>query len=682
MALVINTNVQSLNSQRQLNKSSMETSQAMERLSSGKQINSAKDDAAGLVISNRMTSQIRGLDRAVANANDGVSLIQTAEGAMEETTNILQRMRELSIQSANGIYNDGDRATLDAEVQQLVAELDRIAETTSFNGQNLLDGTLGKVDLQVGSEANQTISLTVEAMDAKTLGMGSTSVDLLGGQNSLVADNTALSNNDIMINGQSIMGIGETWTGGTDDMDELIEKINTNVNGISASTVATTTAETVGTGVLGEGDELTVTIGKLDGTTAAVTITDTESLQEVADKLNSEGGGLISASLNDNGKLVITSEEAESLTMTDVTAATGTLATATASIILKADNGDPVEVTRGASGTLGDLDSFGFRENDVAGEVEGSVVDGNAFALGDLSVNGVKVGASDSGGLQDKVNAINAVTDESGVTAAAFSSATIDFDGVDIATDIQAADEINLNGTALDFGAVTDVASIVAVFNADSDSTGVTASQLGTRVVLEGDVASLTFTNTDTGTDDLAAWETAGAELVSGSGDTVTALTATTVVAGGIRLESDNGNPISVEHAPNGTAAEKIAAEAKSGLVDSNALSGGSFGSSISTISIATQSGAQKAIDVIDNAINTVSSNRADLGAVNNRLDFTISNLSNISEKTSSARSSIVDADFAAETANLSRAQVLQQASQAMLAQANAAPQQVLSLLR
>lgn len=682
MALVINTNVQSLNSQRMLNKSSMETSQAMERLSSGKQINSAKDDAAGLVISNRMTSQIRGLDRAVANANDGVSLIQTAEGAMEESTNILQRMRELSIQSANGIYNDGDRATLDAEVQQLVSELDRIAETTSFNGQNLLDGTLGKVDLQVGSEANQTISLDVADLSAKTLGMGSTSVDLLGGQNSLVADTTALSNNDIMINGQSIMGIGETWTGGTDDMDELIEKINTNVNGISASSVATTTAETVGTGVLGEGDELTVTVGKLDGTTAAITITDTESLQEVADKLNSEGGGLISASLNDNGKLVITSEEAESLTMTDVAAATGTLATATASIILKADNDDPVEVTRGASGTLGDLDSFGFRENDVAGEVEGSVVDGNAFALGDLSVNGVKVGASDSGGLQDKVDAINAVTDESGVTAAAFSSATIDFDGVDIATDIQAADAINLNGTALDFSAVTDVASIVAVFNADSDSTGVTASQLGTRVVLEGDVASLTFTNTDTATDDLADWETAGAELMSGSGDTVTALTATTVVAGGIRLESESGNPISVEHAPNGTAAEKAAAELKSGLVDSNALSGGSFGSSISTISIATQSGAQKAIDVIDNAINTVSSNRADLGAVNNRLDFTISNLSNISEKTSSARSAIVDADFAAETANLSRAQVLQQASQAMLAQANAAPQQVLSLLR
>jgi flagellin len=174
MALVINTNVASLNAQRQLMSSGNALDRATERLSSGARINSAKDDAAGLAISNRMTSQVRGLDQAIRNANDGVSMIQTAEGALSESTNILQRMRELSVQSANGIYTAGDRQTLNAEVQQLVSELDRIAKTTSFNGQNLLDGSLGKVDLQVGSDANQTISFKVQAMDAKTLGMGST----------------------------------------------------------------------------------------------------------------------------------------------------------------------------------------------------------------------------------------------------------------------------------------------------------------------------------------------------------------------------------------------------------------------------------------------------------------------------------------------------------------------------
>ncbi|HSG63036.1 MAG TPA: flagellin, partial [Pseudomonadales bacterium] len=159
MPLVINTNVSSLNSQRQLVRSGNDMETAMERLSSGKRINSASDDAAGLAIANRMTSQIRGLNQAVRNANDGISMIQTAEGALDESTNILQRMRELSIQAANGIYTDADRSTLDAEVQQLKAELQRIADSTTFNGQKLLDGSLGTVELQVGNQANQTIDL-------------------------------------------------------------------------------------------------------------------------------------------------------------------------------------------------------------------------------------------------------------------------------------------------------------------------------------------------------------------------------------------------------------------------------------------------------------------------------------------------------------------------------------------
>src|SRR5690606_34245523 len=138
----------------------------------------AADDAAGLAISNRQTSAIRGLDQAVRNANDGISLIQTAEGALDETTNILQRMRELAIQSANGIYSDSDRATLNAEVQQLKSELDRIAETTSFNGQKILDGSLGKVALQVGSEANQTIEFSLQGFSASSL--GGSGGDLIG----------------------------------------------------------------------------------------------------------------------------------------------------------------------------------------------------------------------------------------------------------------------------------------------------------------------------------------------------------------------------------------------------------------------------------------------------------------------------------------------------------------------
>ncbi len=176
MALTINTNVASLNAQRNLGKSQGALNQSMKRLSSGLRINSAKDDAAGLAISDRMTSQIRGLNQAARNANDGISLAQTAEGALQETTNILQRMRELAVQSANDTNTDADRNSLDAEYAQLINEIDRIAETTSFNGKVLLSGgfsgAANAAVFQVGANAGETIAVTIGAATAANLGSG------------------------------------------------------------------------------------------------------------------------------------------------------------------------------------------------------------------------------------------------------------------------------------------------------------------------------------------------------------------------------------------------------------------------------------------------------------------------------------------------------------------------------
>lgn len=660
MALVINSNIQSLNAQRNLNSAQMEQNEARERLSSGKRINSAADDAAGLAISNRMTSQINGLNQAVRNANDGVSLIQTAEGALDESTNILQRMRELSIQSANGTYDSGNRGSMNAEVKQLVAELDRISETTSFNGQNILDGSQGKVALQVGSEANQTISFEIQAMDAKTLGLGSTSADLLGGANTLDASTTALAQNDILINGQSILAVGETWTGGTDDMDALIDKINTNVNGVTASTVVSQEATTVGDGILAGADVFTVTLTNLDGGTSSISVKDTENMDQLVDKLNAEGGGLISASVNDEGKLTITAENVESFAITDAGGAGGTLAASqTASLALKSDDGSDITVTRGSTGTLTDLTQFGFRENDKAGEIEGAAVGGTAFAAGDLKINGVAVGASETGGLLDKVDAINKISGDTGVNANVFSSLEID---TSTATGAWAAGSFHLNGEIIVSGANLD--ALVTAINGAEDATGVTATLSGQNLLLEGDVSQIAF-GTAAGLSDN------GAALATVLGGGVTVADA----AGGIKLTSESGAPISVDH-------KDTAAQTKSGLLDANSTADGKFGAAVNSIDISTASGAQKAIGIIDNALNQINETRGELGAVNNRLDFTVSNLSNVSENASAARSQILDADFAAESANLSRAQVLQQAGSAMLAQANAAPQQVLSLLQ
>jgi flagellin len=188
MSLVINTNLGSLNAQRQLERNQTSLDSAMERLVSGKRINNASDDAAGLQIVNRMTSQIRGLNQAIKNANDGISMLQVAEGALDESTSILQRMRELSVQSASGTYTRENRATLNAEFQQLTAELDRIAETTRFNGLPVLDGSLDTVALQIGSEANESLSFTLAAVDSSSLGLGNSSGDLIGAQLNIDSD--------------------------------------------------------------------------------------------------------------------------------------------------------------------------------------------------------------------------------------------------------------------------------------------------------------------------------------------------------------------------------------------------------------------------------------------------------------------------------------------------------------
>lgn len=562
MPLVVNSNISSLNAQRQLVNAGAELDKASERLASGKRINSAADDAAGLAISNRQTSQIRGLDQAIRNANDGISLIQTAEGALDETTNILQRMRELSVQSSNGIYSDTDRATLDAEVQQLKSEIDRIAETTTFNGQKILDGSNKEVSLQVGSQANQTIKFSVDKMSADGLG-GGAGGDIVGAAADLSAGVTLAGT--LTINGQTFAAgsIGTTTS-------EVLDSLNKNVSGVEFGASTRFEAQDAGTGVLRNGDELTITVTNADGTAGTLNITDTGNMDELVKKINAVSGEDISASLSDEGKLVLESASGAKLAMTsDSDAAVGLSGvagtdTGLAQLSMTSTDGKAITVS---FGDAGDAALLGVNARTDAGDIQGSAaVTATQLNDGELKLNGVEIGASAGATADDIVDAINAKSAETGV------------------------------------------------------------------------VASLA----------------AGGELA---------------------LNSVDGTEISVEK---GKAAG--AGFTALGVLETNTAA--TSGDSVADVSIATAAGAQKAIETIDKALEQINSTRAEMGAVNNRLDFTVSNLSNVSENTSAARSRIMDADFAAESANLSRGQVLQQASQAMLAQANARPQQVLSLLQ
>ncbi|MEY4475806.1 MAG: hypothetical protein RL248_1573 [Pseudomonadota bacterium] len=576
MSLVINTNVASLNSQRQLMNSGSALDQSTERLSSGKRINSAKDDAAGLAISNRMTSQVRGLDQAIRNANDGVSLVQTAEGALQEVTNILQRMRELSIQSANGIYSDADRGTLNAETKQLKLELDRISSSTSFNGQNLLDGTLGNTKLQIGSEANQIIDVSVPSFS--TASLGGSSGDVVGEPTAtgLAALNTLIAG-DLIVNDTAI---GALTTGTS--LNNTLALVNASLEGKGALASARTEVRAInsGSGVLVAGSSaLTLTVVDGNNNTQSYVITDTNNFKELVAKINNETG--IQATVNDAGKLVLSREGALSITVNDTS------------------------TNNAASGLVDGSTNFSLVFTDTSTDKRGVKIEPGTIAPAAILALGID--------MQDNDRNLQGAT--VAAAASAIKKGDLIINGVEI-------DTIALPGAT----AAANLTTLIQKINAQSSDTGVVAFA-------------------GAGTSNLGLRSVSGAEISIKYGDAAVAAT----IAG------------------------------QTGLQERNASEGSG---SIASVDISTADGAQKAISIIDKAIDQVNSTRSGLGAVNNRLEFTVNNLANVSEKTSAARSRIVDADFAAETAAMSRAQVLQQAATAMLAQSNARPQQVLSLLK
>ena len=506
MALVINTNISSLNAQRNVGKTSAGLETSIQRLSTGLRINSAKDDAAGLGIVDRMTSQIRGLNQAVRNANDAVSLSQTAEGAMQESTNILQRMRELSVQSANDSNSGADRVNIQKEISALSSELNRIASQTTFNGNNILDGTFTGKQFQVGSNANETISVTLGNFSASSMGAFQSS---------------------------SILNIG--------DFTAAAANAATDTNGVTADTITIA--------------------GK-----SSIDIADDATAAEIAAQF------------------------------TAVSDTTGVSASASTSV--------DVGFVAGGAG-LNDNISFDLSAVDSSGNAQGSV----------QTINYTIASTTDYSGLRD---AINAVSNSTGI------SATLNSIGGSLTLS-------NAEGHNISIDNVLGGADGAAVLGA------------GATVTTGAFLPTATLSNAT---------------------NTVAALDGI-VVGGQVSMNATSGFSITDIDATDFAAADITASL-----------------SSVADVDVSTRAGANNALEVLDKALRTVSDSRSDIGAIQNRLEFTISNLSNVSENVSAARSRIQDTDFAAETANLTRNQILQQAGIAMLSQANSAPQSVLALLQ
>ena len=497
MALGINTNVASLNAQNQLGKSQSMNDQALQRLSSGLRINSAKDDAAGMAISTRFQSQISGLNVATRNANDGISLAQTAEGALDEVTNNLQRIRELAVQSANATNSDSDREALNDEVQQRIQEIDRISTQTAFNGLKVLDGSFAKQDFQVGANAGETI------------------------------------------------GIDLTKSTRSKDLGEI----------------TAATADRAVTGGITATDGLAITVGDGEAVSVGVSVAGTAGGQD------SDSAFAVAAAIEaaDVGGLTVSASTQDTKTFVAF-----------------------------AGGEAGKADTYSLQINGI-----------DVYTAEDISTGGPSID-----GFKDKVNEVSAFT---GVTA-----------------------EVADNGTDLVFTAA-DGRNINFSETVTEDATGSTA-------ILAGGLG------VDTGKAGTAVDQTN---------------------RGTLTLTADEGIALS------GTELANIASTGTGATIAAAA-----DGKSLDDINIGTVPGANDAIKRMDAALNSVNDLRGQLGAIQNRFESTIANLSTSVENLSASNSRILDADFAAETANLAKSQVLQQAGISVLAQANARPQQVLSLLQ
>jgi len=501
MPQTINTNVASLNAQRSLNSSQADANTALQRLSSGLRINSAKDDAAGLAISNRLTSQINGINQAIRNAGDGISVSQIAEGALSETGNLLQRMRELSIQSANASNSTADRAALQVEVAQLQSEMDRIANTTSFGDKKLLNGSFTSQTFQVGAQAGETIDLSISNARSSALGQN-----------------------------YSVTG-----------MFDNLQRAATGADAATANTIAAQT--------------LTFTVGSETSTVAVAT---DSSAKAIATNISSSVGGL--------------------------TASAKTTATA-----------------KFANDTTAD-------------------------AATKFTINGVTL-TIDMSAKNTAILKATALADAINANAILSSSLTVTSSSTDTVTMVDAdGDNIVMLGASGNDETATDIE-----FDSGSDGTVDLTEEAGSIAAVA--IGKLTLTGASSTTYQVYSDTDA---LVADS--------------------SDSGSP-------------------DTGTVAANTTR-------ISDVDISTVAGANEALSLIDSALTTLNTQRATLGAVQNRFESTIANLQNVSENSTAARSRIQDADFAQETANLARAQILQQAGISVLAQANAQPQNVLALLQ
>jgi len=696
----INTNLSALNAQHNLQKQTAETDQAMARLSSGLRINSAADDAAGSAIASKMETQVRSLGVAIRNANDAISLTQTAEGALGEIENVLQRMRELSVQAGNSTLNQSDRDQIQLEMNQLAGTIDAIAKTTNFNNIDLLNGSRENVTMQIGAQASDSLEIKLQNTSVSALGIGSsdtvTKSTFITDRVITIADTTAT---DVKLNGENIFATNlaiatSPVRGAADDHSGALD-------GAAASTgslVAIALAEKINTNTGAHGvtaEAFNVVTAKSQVYTAGavvinnVTVQSRATLGEFITAVNNEVHE-VKASINNEGYLQFTNDGAtigfDSIFMGIAVDEYGGF------VKMSNNDGSVIEIEAGsknngystATGTLADLLAFGMVEvkENPGGSVtynSNAIVDATVLQASDgLKINNVlieKLASQTTANVSaaDKANSINAKSLETGVTASGFNS-------IDIVVDTSAptmSEHANaaIQGVTMVFTSDISLQNIVDEINtklAGKSDVIASATTEGKLRLESASGATIVFDDTvdTTGQGNLfkSATYTADASAVTVANGLGTA-------RGFISLTSVNGDAIKVEDGQQDTTVDTGAD--RIGFSSAN-----EEGSESRGVSVATVNAASSSLTSLDAALDSVAKFRASFGAYENRLDATINNLTTLKVNTDAARSRIQDADFAAETSNMTKSQILSQAATSMLAQANASKQNLLALLQ
>ena len=699
---VINTNNNALFAQNSIYQVNKAQSNAMQQLSTGQRINSAKDDAAGLAIATRMTSDINGYAVAVQNSNQGMNMAQTADGALNNVNNILQTMRQLAVEASNGTMTSANRKSTQAEVAQLQKQIDSIAHTTASNGIQLLDGTAGNVILQTGVNQGNTMTMSIGSVQTKDIGIGS-----LASLTSIQANSTpaALSTGDLLINGVSVPASVATSDTSSSNLNEAssIAKAAA-INSVSNNTGVTATVDPTsvgGTSMTAAAFTGSLTINGVStasfSTTADPTISRQLTIQAI-NNISQETGVTASDSQTATGGVILSAADGRNIqvaftgTLTDTSTGVAAAGTYGGQIELHSTTASPIEIGTTPSGTITNsgftVGSYQPNQATVVTnlQTQAATAPTSTFDATTMSINGVAIGATlaqdDTASYIDATNAVSSVSTNSSIAIAAAINRQTKLTGVSavaapnvitgstFTASALGAAGLKINGVtiaaAATLGASNTLVDSMNAINQYSGQTGVTAvdngngltltAQDGRNIVIEAATAATAATQLGI-----------PATAIGGAAAPVTTY-------GKVQLVSDN--KFTVAAGSSGTSTlENLG-------FNVGTYGGANNGLKINQIDVSSQSGAQSAITAIDAAISTVSAIQSNVGAYENRLSSTVTNLQSMNTNMSSSRSTIQDTNYSTTTTALARSQIISQAATAMLAQANQSGQTVLSLLK